>query len=333
MSFLVDRGNSIRYYRGINMTTPLPPQEPSGREREPQRSTRRLRDRVAVGYDITQNTADVRAHYDAKYEIIQMMVDGLPYSCAFFSRPDMTLAEAQTYKMDLTIGKLNLKPNDSLLDIGCGDGDLLMRAQDTKGIVGTGITLSTRQVAHARARVEKEERVGLEFLEEGWQDYGKRGVQHDAADSVGTFEHVREEQYGDFFKMVHDVLFDNGLFLLHTIHIWEIPPGERLNFARFLKFLGHDIFPNGYLPTAPQIYEFSQKAGFELLNEDHHGPDYVRTLALWKENLEAQADEAIRVAGREVYEMYRGPYLEGTQKWFGNGAMDVTQFLLRKKPR
>jgi cyclopropane fatty-acyl-phospholipid synthase-like methyltransferase len=40
------------------------------------------------------------------------------YTCAYFERDDMPLDEAQNAKFDLAMGKLNLQPGVTLLDIG-----------------------------------------------------------------------------------------------------------------------------------------------------------------------------------------------------------------------
>jgi cyclopropane-fatty-acyl-phospholipid synthase len=54
---------------------------------------------------------DVRAHYDLSDDFFALFLDpSMTYSCAYFERDDMTLEEAQTAKIDLALGKLDLKP-------------------------------------------------------------------------------------------------------------------------------------------------------------------------------------------------------------------------------
>ena len=47
---------------------------------------------------------------------------------AFFEREGMTLEEAQLAKVDLALGKLDLQPGMTLLDVGCGWGSVIKRA-------------------------------------------------------------------------------------------------------------------------------------------------------------------------------------------------------------
>src|SRR5437763_4090384 len=91
----------------------------------------------------------VRAHYDISDEFFALFLDpSRTYSCAYFARDDMTLEEAQRAKIDLTLGKLDLRPGARLLDVGCGWGALARRAAEQYGARVTGLTLSANQPAY-----------------------------------------------------------------------------------------------------------------------------------------------------------------------------------------
>ena len=76
-----------------------------------------------------QSVEEVRAHYDLSNEFFQLFTDPtVTYSCAYFQREDMTMEEAQIAKLDLSLGKLGLKPGMTLLDVGCGWGSIMKRA-------------------------------------------------------------------------------------------------------------------------------------------------------------------------------------------------------------
>ena len=65
--------------------------------------------------------------YDISDEFFALFLDPtMGYTCAYFERDDMTLEEAQNAKFDLALGKLNLEPGMTLLDIGCGWGGALV---------------------------------------------------------------------------------------------------------------------------------------------------------------------------------------------------------------
>ncbi|MCK5754347.1 MAG: class I SAM-dependent methyltransferase, partial [Mycobacterium sp.] len=69
------------------------------------------------------NFDDVQAHYDLSNEFFGLFQDpSRTYSSAFYERDDMSLEEAQLAKIDLALGKLDLKPGMTLLDVGCGWG-------------------------------------------------------------------------------------------------------------------------------------------------------------------------------------------------------------------
>src|SRR5690349_25028613 len=98
---------------------------------------------------LTPHFEDVQAHYDLSDEFFQLFLDPTQtYSCAYFERDDMTLQEAQLAKIDLSLGKLGLKPGMTLLDIGCGWGATMLRAVERYDVNVVGLTLSENQCAH-----------------------------------------------------------------------------------------------------------------------------------------------------------------------------------------
>src|SRR3954447_1782798 len=95
---------------------------------------------------------DVQAHYDLSDDFFRLFLDPTQtYSCAYFERDDMTLEEAQIAKIDLSLGKLGLKPGMTLLDIGCGWGATINRAIERYDVNVVGLTLSKNQAAHVQA--------------------------------------------------------------------------------------------------------------------------------------------------------------------------------------
>src|SRR5881628_1058367 len=94
---------------------------------------------------------EVQAHYDLSDDFFGLFQDpSRTYSCAYFERDDMSLEEAQMAKIDLALGKLNLKPGMTLLDVGCGWGSVMQRAVEKYDVNVVGLTLSKNQSKFAQ---------------------------------------------------------------------------------------------------------------------------------------------------------------------------------------
>lgn len=148
------------------------------------------------------NFDDVRSHYDLSDEFFRLFLDpSQNYSCAYFERDDMTLAQAQTAKVDLSLSKLDLRPGMTLLDVGCGWGATLMRAIENYDVDVVGLTLSRNQQAHveklfANSSSPRDKQVLLE----GWEKFDERV---DRIVSIGAFEHFGKDRWDDFFRFAH----------------------------------------------------------------------------------------------------------------------------------
>jgi cyclopropane-fatty-acyl-phospholipid synthase len=277
---------------------------------------------------------DVQAHYDLSDDFFALFLDpSRTYSCAYFERDDMTLAEAQQAKVDLALGKLGLEPGMTLLDVGCGWGSTMMRAIERYDVNVVGLTLSKNQAARVeKVFAESDSPRTKRVLLKGWEEFDEPV---DRIVSIGAFEHFGFDRYDDFFTFAHEALPDDGVMLLHTITALSgrqmVEQGMPLtfNFARFVKFMITEIFPGGRLPSIEKVSDHSSKAGFTLTRRQSLQPHYARTLDIWAANLEAKKDEAIAIQSEEVYERYMR-YLTGCADGFRVGYIDVNQFTLEK---
>jgi cyclopropane-fatty-acyl-phospholipid synthase len=293
----------------------------------------------AMAEKLRPHFEDVQAHYDLSDDFFRLFLDpSQTYSCAYFERDDMTLEEAQQAKVDLALGKLGLQPAMTLLDVGCGWGSTMRRANEKYDVNVVGLTLSKNQAAHVQTvfdeldndpqRKPRTKRILLE----GWEQFDEPV---DRIVSIGAFEHFGHDRYDDFFKMAYDALPDDGVMLLHTITGLTGPQmverGMPLTFelARFMKFIMTEIFPGGRLPSIEKVEDHSSKAGFKLTRRQSLQPHYARTLDHWAAALEARKSEAIEIQSEEVYERYMH-YLTGCAKAFRVGYIDVNQFTLEK---
>ena len=284
--------------------------------------------------NLTPHFENVQAHYDLSDDFFRLFLDPTQtYSCAFFTRDDMTLEEAQLAKIDLALGKLGLRPGMTLLDVGCGWGATMRRAIEKYDVNVIGLTLSKNQAAHVQKSLDQMDspRDTRVFLK-GWEQFGEPV---DRIVSIGAFEHFGHDRYDGFFAMAHNVLPADGVTLLHTITgLTKQETIDRglpisIGLLRFLKFIQTEIFPGGRLPTIEMVEEHSSKAGFTLTRRQSLQQHYARTLDLWAEALLAHKDEAIEIQSEEIYERYI-KYLTGCAKLFWGGYVDVNQFTLEK---
>jgi cyclopropane-fatty-acyl-phospholipid synthase len=287
-----------------------------------------------MSVQLTPHFGNVQAHYDLSDDFFRLFLDPTQtYSCAYFERDEMTLEEAQIAKIDLALGKLNLEPGMTLLDIGCGWGATVRRAIEKYDVNVVALTLSENQAAHVQKMFDTMDTPRTRrVLLEGWEKF------HEPVDrivSIGAFEHFGRLRYPRFFKMAYEVLPSDGIMLLHTI----VRPtfkearaqGNPLTheIVHFVQFILAEIFPGGWLPTVPVVEEHAAAAGFKMTRIQSLQLHYARTLELWATALEARKDDAIALQSEEVYDRYM-KYLTGCAKLFRQGYTDVDQFTLQK---
>jgi cyclopropane-fatty-acyl-phospholipid synthase len=268
--------------------------------------------------------------YDVSDEFFALFLDPtMAYTCAYFERDDMTLEEASNAKFDLALGKLNLEPGMTLLDIGCGWGGALVRAIEKFDVNVIGITLSRNQCEYSKAKLAKipTER-NVEVRLQGWEEFEDKV---DRIVTIGAFEAFKSERYPAFFERAYGILPDNGRMLLHTILTYtqkqQVERGVSITMSdlRFMKFIGEVIFPGGQLPAQEDIFKLAGEAGFSIERVQLLQEHYERTLNIWAANLEANKDRAIAIQSEEIYDRYMH-YLTGCENFFRKGISNVGQF-------
>ncbi|OBJ15972.1 cyclopropane mycolic acid synthase family methyltransferase [Mycobacterium sp. 1245801.1] len=272
--------------------------------------------------------------YDVSNEFFALFLDAtMGYTCAYFERDDMTLEEAQIAKFDLALGKLNLEPGMTLLDIGCGWGGALKRAVEKYDVNVIGITLSRNQFEYSKNKLAGlPTSRNIEVRLQGWEEFEDKV---DRIVTIGAFEAFKMERYPAFFERAYEILPDDGRMLLHTIVRPSFKDarakGLKLTheIVQFSQFILAEIFPGGWLPTPQTVGEYGVTAGFDLTRVQSLQLHYARTLDLWAEALEANREQAIAIQSQEVYDRYM-KYLTGCAKLFRAGYTDVNQFTLEK---
>ena len=289
--------------------------------------------------------SEVRAELSPFYEESQSIYDisdeffalflgpTMGYTCGYFERDDMTLDESQLAKFDLALGKLDLKPGMTLLDIGCGWGGALQMAVEKYDVNVIGITLSRNQSEYSRAKLANVSTTrSVDVRLQGWEEFDEPV---DRIVSIGAFEAFKQERYPAFFERAYSLLPDDGRMLLHTIlahpmsYFRENNVKLTISDLRFMRFIGQEIFPGGQLPSLEDVEQLAADSGFTLARAHLLRPHYARTLDMWAQNLVSRRDEAIAITSEEVYDRYLR-YLTGCADFFRRGVTNIGQFTLVK---
>ena len=279
-------------------------------------------------YEESQSIYDVSNDFFALF-----LGPTMGYTCGYYERDDMTLDESQNAKFDLALGKLNLEPGMTLLDVGCGWGGALEMAVRKYDVNVIGITLSKAQSEFARARLAKlDTNRSIEVRLQGWEEFDEPV---DRIVSIGAFEAFKADRYPAFFDRAYKILPSDGRMLLHTslAHTQKFfrDHGIKLTISdlKFMRFIGTEIFPGGQLPAVEDIERLADGSGFTLERIHLLQPHYARTLDMWAANLEANAEEAIAITDQETYDRYMR-YLTGCADFFRRGITNIGQFTLVK---
>jgi cyclopropane-fatty-acyl-phospholipid synthase len=292
---------------------PPPPEEVRlrGRRHSP------ARDRAAISY-----------HYDVSNRFYELVLGpSMTYSCAVFATPTTSLEDAQAAKHELVCRKLDLRPGDRLLDVGCGWGSLAMHAAEHHGAHVVGVTISQRQYELAKNRVSD---AGLsDRVEIRLQDY--RDVDdgpYDAVSSIGMFEHVGEALLGKYFGRLLRLVKPGGRLLNHGI---AREPGGRARLAP-RSFANRYVFPDGELHEVGRVVSRVQEAGFESRHVESLREHYDLTLRHWVANLERNWDEAVAEVGPNRARVWR-LYMAVSAVSFGAGRNQIHQVLAARQER
>jgi cyclopropane-fatty-acyl-phospholipid synthase len=254
-------------------------------------------------------------HYDIGNDLYERMLDSrMIYSCGYWESAN-TLEEAQRAKLDLVFRKLDLKPGQRVLDVGCGWGGALEYAAREYGVAGVGVTISREQADYARQRC-----AGLP-IEIRLQDYRETRGDFDHIYSIGMFEHVGPKNYRTYMQTMRRCLRPGGRFLLHTIGANRSNGGVGND-----PWIEKYIFPNSKLPIESEI-RTAIGGLFSVAGRQSIGMHYVRTLRAWRANFERNWPTLRKTRDDEFFRMWEF-YLDSSAAGFRAEKNDVWQWLL-----
>ena len=260
----------------------------------------------------TKARKNVAHHYDIGNELYRLFLDDdLQYSCAYFTDPGNSLEQAQADKKAHIAAKLDLKPGQRVLDIGCGWGGTALYLHRVAGVDVLGITLSEEQLKVARQRAEEAgvaDRVKFELI-----DYRAVEGQFDRIVSIGMFEHVGAAHYGEFYQTCRRLLKPDGVMLLHTI-------GKYGRATAPDPFTDKYIFPGYHLPSLSQMCAASESVKLMVSDVETLRLHYAYTLRHWLQRTRAAKDKIVALYDERFFRMWEF-YLCGGIVAFESGAM------------
>ena len=222
---------------------------------------------------------NIQQHYDLGNEFYQLFLDPtMNYSSGIFSKNSETMLQSSLFKMNWICEKLQLNPNDHVLEIGTGWGGLACFMAKHFGCKVTTTTISKAQYEYAVAQVRRE---GLgDKVTVLLQDYRKLDGQFDKLVSIEMIEAVGHEFFDDYFHKCNSLLSNDGLMLLQGITM------SQQNYQRHLKnvdFIRRYIFPGGCLPSIVGIGQSIGNTGnMRIVHLEDITAHYERTLREWR---------------------------------------------------
>jgi len=269
-----------------------------------------------------KSKSNVAHHYDISENLYDLFLDASrQYSCAYFKNDNDSLEQAQSNKINHIIKKLNLKPNQKILDIGSGWGSLAIEIAKKSQCEVVGITLSENQHKYS---VQKAKENGLENqIQFRLTDYRDLKENFDRIVSVGMFEHVGRKFYKTYFNKVSKLLNEDGVALIHTIGSVNAPRDPHPWITKY-------IFPGGYTPSFSEVSKHIEKSGLILSDLEVWRMHYSHTLRNWKERFLGKREEVLEMFDEKFFRMWEF-YLAGCEMAFKWGDQVVFQMQLIKK--
>jgi cyclopropane-fatty-acyl-phospholipid synthase len=284
---------------------------------------------------VPQNTragarSNISAHYDLGNELFASFLDeGMTYSCAYFPDPDASLERAQIAKIERLCRRLQLGPDDHLVEIGTGWGSFAVHAATEYGCRVTTTTISREQHSYASERVREAgvgDRVTVLLC-----DYRDLDGRYDKLVSVEMIEAVGWQYFDTFFRRCAELLEPDGLMALQAIVIgddaYEAEKASR-------SFSNKHVFPGGCLPSAQLIVDLTAaETDLRTVWLDDISAHYARTLETWRQRF----DDAWEVLRRRGYdERFRrlwNFYLASSEAGFRERRIRDLQLLFAKPAR
>ncbi len=230
-----------------------------------------------------QEAVNVRAHYDIGDDLFEhfLLDEFMVYSCGYAHSWDDDIDTLQKNKLERICRKLDLKEGDCLLDIGCGNGGLLIYAASHFGVTGVGYSNSNSHTQKARNHIHKYDLDDRITICTG--DFETIQGKFNKIVSVGMLEHVPPRRYRKYFAKIADVLTQDGLALVHAI---SANSSDRSHDPFIQKY----IFPGSDTPALSDFSSNIESNDMAILDVENIVRHYAVTTRRWLEAFDQNKD-------------------------------------------
>lgn len=259
-----------------------------------------------------QDSRIVAEHYNRGNDFFEWCLgEAMVYTAACFETPDQPLEQAQYRKIDRACTKLQLKEGETLLDIGCGWGTFVARSAKEFGAKSYGVTLAQEQVNFGTDRIAKygvSDRAKVEVC-----DYRNIQGTFDKIVSLEMVEHVGIKNLVGYYKKVHELLKDDGLFVLQWTGIRNLYNPQNPLSAITMRpedliwglFMNRYVFPGADASlTLSGMIRAAEDGGFEVTDVENMSPHYVITLRAWRDHWVSNKEHVLKAYGERWYRLW-----------------------------
>ena len=270
---------------------------------------------------------NIAAHYDLGNDFYELWLDpSMMYSCAYFDTPDTPLDIASAAKLDRICRKLNLGPDDSVIEIGTGWGGFAIHAAKHYGCHVTTTTISQQQHDFAKQAIRDaglEDRITLLF-----RDYRDLEGRFDKLVSIEMIEAVGHEYHDSYFRKCCDLLKPDGQMLLQAITIADQRYDEYKTGVDFIK---RYIFPGGCLTSVTDMTRtLTRHTDMRVIHLEDIGPHYATTLRHWHERFLDKIDDVRKLGYSDAFIRMWQFYLAYCESAFIERAIGDVQMLIMR---
>ncbi len=287
---------------------------------------------LKIGHFFNKNTLrgsrkNIAGHYDLGNDLFEQFLDSrMMYSSAVYAKPDDDLEAASERKLRIICEKLELSPDDHLLEIGTGWGGFAIYAAQNYGCKITTTTISQEQHDYAAKRIDE---LGLEnqitLLQ---QDYRLLKGQYDKLVSIEMIEAVGHHYLNTYLKKCNDLLKPDGLALIQAITIEDCRYQMALKSVDFIKKY---IFPGSFIPSVGAVLSVNAEVTqMKLVNLEDFGESYAHTLRAWQQKFNDSTETIEKLGYTEAFQRMWRFYLSYCEGGFWERAISNVHMLFAK---